>query len=305
MAARIQYQSARVLIVAVFILCTSTALPEVRAEIVLDEFVDPVQIALPEMSAQYQIQHNIGPLGADRWVDGEACCFAKPAGHIDVNTSFPSGLYTEISSINPDPTAQYAAIGVNVLYYFNTVDATQGAVNDRVVVDFAYLRSTVPVYRITIAIQDQTDNYVSQIFNVAPQDREFSLEFPFRSFSVRGGGAGSLDPQHVRTLYLSFAPLYYNAVDPFNFSAAIERIRLTSAIPEPDAQSIIAIAVVIGIWWTNRKRRCSYETCNDFAPGYRNRSHASSEHGLVTAATHYGFTGVGRRSTERSHELHP
>jgi hypothetical protein len=237
-------------------------------EIVLDEFDDPFQIVLPDMNREYQSQLDVGPLHARRAVNGDACCGAKSTGWIDANLTVPSALYSAIDRVNPDPAVSLtAAIGINLLYFFDTTDVTQAGVNDRVVLDFAFLSSAIPLARVDVFMQDRVTNYVSQQFNISPQEAAFSLEFPFNTFAPRGGGAGSLDPTHVHTLYLTLIPVHFTTVDPLNFSAALERIRITSAIPEPDAAALVAISVVIGVWWSARKRRCSYEITNDFGAG--------------------------------------
>lgn len=238
-----------------------------RAEIVLDEFDNAFEIKLPDMNGQYQTQSNIGPLAAQRSALGNACCGSRPTGLIDANSTVPSALFSSIDRVNADPVFGAPAIGVNILYFFNTLDVTQGGTNDRVTLDLAYLRSAIPMARVTVAMQDATDNYVSQQTNIAVRQVAFSLDFLFSSFTPRGGGIAEIDATHVHTLYLTLTPVYFTQIDPLNFSTAVERIRFTNGVPEPATGAIAGSCIIPSVLYLAWKKRRSHDRKMFLAPG--------------------------------------
>jgi hypothetical protein len=149
-----------------------------------------------------------------------------------------------INRANPDPTYGSVGIGVNLSYFFNTTDVTQRDVNDRVVVDFDFLRSATSLARVDAFMQDEVDDYVSQQFSIAPNNGPFSLEFPFSTFTPRGGGLAQIDLHHIHTMYLSIQPNFINPIDPVNFSSAVERIRFTNGVPEPGPFALVGWPII-------------------------------------------------------------
>jgi len=87
------------------------------------------------------------------------------------------------------------------------------------------------------------------------QDEPFTLEFPFDSFGIRGGGAGRIEFQRVYHVSLGISPTRFDDIDLINFSAAVERIRFTSAIPEPVTSVLICAAILGAVELRARKRR--------------------------------------------------
>ena len=155
-----------------------------------------------------------------------------------------SALAVTIDRIHPDPTTGTGGVGINALYFFDPVDVTQGGANDRVVLDFAYLRSLIPLREVDVFMQDDADNYVSQQFGIAPKDGPFELQFAFDTFAPRGGGPGGFDPTHVHRLDFALIPAFFTPIDQIDFSTAIERVRFASAVPEPTTFGVGIVGLI-------------------------------------------------------------
>lgn len=218
-----------------------------HGEFVLDDFDDPFEIIMPDMDDQYVMQSDIGPLEADRWSSVVATSGSKPTGRVDSDVSMDSALTAEFGMVNPHPIGGPPAIGINLLYFIDEIDLTENGLNDCIAVDFAFLRSAIPLARVDVFVEDVSDprgSYVSQLFDIPQQDEPFVLEFPFNSFSPRGGGAGEIDFRHVHEVTLSISPVRFTDIDNLGFSAGVDRLRVTRSIPEPSTAPLICIATV-------------------------------------------------------------
>jgi hypothetical protein len=231
---------------------------EAAAEIILDDFDESFEIVLPDMEDEFVVQAGVGTLSAERRSQFNASSGSQPTGGIDADLSQISSLTFEIVRLNPHPLGGAPAIALNLSYQFVETDITQSGRNDRVVVDFTYLRSAIPMARVDVFIQDASQpgiSYVSQHFSIPTGEDAFSLEFPFNSFGVRGGGSGMIDYQQVYHVSLSVSPTRFTDIDQIDFSTAVERIRFTNAVPEPPADLIVCLAVTSGILFYFRRRR--------------------------------------------------
>jgi hypothetical protein len=219
-----------------------------KAEIILDEFDEAFEIHLPEMQNRpYIVQANVGPLRAERWSDVKAFS-ARPSGQFDAHISRASALTFEFDQLNRTDTL-LPIVTANLLYKFNEIDVTEGGVNDHFIVDFAYMRSAMPMSSVSVFIQDASQpgiSYGAETLEIPPHDGPFSLEFRLDSFGVRGGGTGEANYRRVNNVAFLITPAFLNSIDGINFSTAIERIRFTREIPEP---ATFALAN-LGILWT-------------------------------------------------------
>jgi hypothetical protein len=235
------------------------AIAPANAEIILDDFDDPLEIRLPEMQNRpYVKQPGIGPLKAERWSDVKAFS-VRPTGRLDAGISRQSALTFEFNNVvrtdNLSPI-----VAATHLYMFNEIDITEGGLNDRFVVDFAYLRSTIPMANVTVFVQDASQpgiSYGKQIFEIPPNDGPFSLEFPFNSFGIRGGGGGDIDYRRLNNLDVNITPIFFDDINEFSFSTAIERIRFARAVPEPSTLVLVSIGTLGMISLLTQRRRMS------------------------------------------------
>lgn len=226
------------------------------AEIILDDFDEPFEIILPQTGTGGDtpiIQSDVGPLGIERR-SSLVNILSKPTGRLDANISRSSTLTFSLDRLNP--TSAAAPIdALNLNYFFDEMDVTQNGANDRVIVDFLHLRSAIPLARVDVFMHDSQSNFVSQHFDISPQDGMFELEFPFDSFSERGGGGGQIDPTRIHSLYFSIIPVYFTNINEIDFSTVVERIRFTGAIPEPATDTLAYFAIVATSSVLTRRRR--------------------------------------------------
>jgi hypothetical protein len=250
--------STRFVISIVFGTAAVAQASQVLSEFILDDFDDPFKISLPQSGTSSTVtQFNVGPLQAERQTSF-INILGRPIGQVDANTSRSSGLVLALDRLNPT-TTDAPLVALNVNYFFEEIDATQGGANDRVVLDFAFLHSAVPLARVDVFMHDRQTNYVSQQFTVSTRATPFTLEFPFNSFSERGGGGTQFDPRHIHSLYFSIIPVYLTPIDEIDFSTVVNRIRLAVAVPEPST-SILVVCFVFPLMWSEaRNRRYSHE----------------------------------------------
>ena len=240
---------ARRLLAAVALAATGLLLPlDAQAEIILDDFDEPFEIVLPEMTDQpfyaiSQSQSGVGPLAVERWVNFLAL-ESRPIGRLDGGLSRTSSFNIEIERLRPTDDV-VLGVGATLQYFFDEMDITQGGENNRVVVDFAYLRSAIPLPRVGVGVYyaqtvdaptgtrsgepaqgvrvEVYSQSIGELIDIPTHDQPFALEFPF--------DATKFDATRARGLYFAISPAYYTDIDEIGFSAAIEHIRIT--IPEP------------------------------------------------------------------------
>jgi hypothetical protein len=217
------------------------------AEIIIDDFDDPFEIALPPTSADTRVvQSNIGPLGVERH-SSLVSILARPAGRLDATISVASGLTFAVDQLNRSGS-RAPVVSLNLSYYFPEIDITQGGVNDRVLVDFVQLQSTLPLARVSAFMHDPQTNFASQQFGIVSSGGRFTLAFPFDEFTERGGGNSQLDVTRIHSLYVSFTPVYFADVEQFSSLLVVDRIRFASEVPEPRAIVLSALGALIGIF---------------------------------------------------------
>jgi hypothetical protein len=233
-----------------------------RADVVLDDFDQPFMLRLPQdISSGYNLQQsNIGPLNAQRQTRVGAS--TSPSGQVDSNLSIVSGLNFSVSRLNlVNGSGQgLTYVALDLQYVIGDADVSQGSQNDRLSIDFSYLYSALPLTRADVFIFDSTHpslTYVSELYGTMPQDTPFSLQFPFSSFGDRGGGGASpLDSHHLNRVLISIYAADTSispTVDQINFSAAIDKIRFTNAVPEPASTGMACLALLI-VCSCSRKR---------------------------------------------------
>ena len=234
---------------------------QAAAEIILDDFDEPFDFTLPEdLKFDYLVQPGVGPLNAERQTHVVAT-YSTPTGRADANFSRASSLTFDVDRLNPTTHDNLILVEAHSWYYFDEIDATQLGLNDRVVIDFGYLRSALPLARVDVFINDRSqsgDTKVSQLFDIAPQDEPFRLEFPFDSFGSRGGGASNLNFRRVFRVGVSIYPVWtfsFSGPNDIGFSTAVERIRFTIAIPEPATSVLGGICAISATLSLSRRRR--------------------------------------------------
>ncbi len=258
------------LLIAAFLTSAVLLLTGAKAEIIIDDFDESFEIAMPDMEGQYVIQSNIGPLDAERWSQVNSTSASEPTGRADANLTHASAMTFQLDRLNPHPIGGPPSVSANLVYYFNEIDITENGFNDRIVVDFEFLKSAIPMAQVTVFAYDETQpgiSYGLQLFNVMQREGSFSLEFPFALFAARGGGSPRIDFQRIYRLSVHLSPTHFNDIDQINFLTVVKRVRITSAVPEPNTRFFIMFSVYGFACFSARKRRWRDEEPGNFFIG--------------------------------------
>lgn len=236
------------------------------AEIILDDFDEAFEIILPEgANRPHIVQQGVGPLGAKRW-SGIVAITSRPTGRVDAELLRPSFLNIEIDRLNPTIEGSLANIGLNLLYEFDEIDVTQGGINDRVAIDFAFLRSAVPLSQIRVSLRDLNEPEIFPrgigLYDIPVNDQPFTIEFPLVAFYRLGAVRREIDFQRVIGLSLHISPNRFIDLDAINLSAAVERIRFTHAVPEPEWGALACVCVFSVTCRMTRRPFCDMESVN-------------------------------------------
>jgi hypothetical protein len=180
------------------LLCSRAA-----AEIVIDDFVDPIQIVLPDGRWKSFETSNVGELGATRSVD--LYTDTDPNGFVDIDVTEPSTLTAHI----PDAD-DFGFIYLKLDYVLSEsmgVDLTEGYTNNAIVFDFRRLTADVPLSASIDAWTTTTSEfslYGSGLYPIPQSTGPFSLVFPFDSFRfLRGDILSGFDFSYISEIGLT------------------------------------------------------------------------------------------------------
>lgn len=224
-----------------------------RADIIVDDFDDPVAIDLPVPFASDRVlQEGVGPLAATRRtevVDTNVDAMGSVSSH-------DSLLELSITGTNPDAEPFRRVVALNLWYGLDAPIDVSGY--EFLAVDFAVLESPTGILPRIDALVLDTDApaglFVLTRLDVPTPSGAVTLYFPLDSFSARSSGGGRVF-SNVTGIVLSTDPIWRSGGDPsFQFRAQIDRIRFTS-IPEPPAAQVLALSAgCFGIRLPRRRR---------------------------------------------------
>ncbi len=253
------------------VLCVGVLLTpaDSAAEIVIDDFDDPIQIVLPDQAGESAITWNVGELSA--WRSAFVVALqTDPNGIVDVDLTEPSGLTATVP--DTDHYGSQPSIVLNLDYGLVSdrtgVDLTEGYTNNAVILDFSKLSADVPVYEVSVAARQTLDIgtiqgsslYVSRL-QPAPQSLEpFSLVFPFEAFRVgRGSEIPGFDFSYIRELdvVVKLAHNTPNLPEQLGFEMVLDRIRVGRVVPEPSSLTDLTLLLALLIAFARRSVFCS------------------------------------------------
>jgi hypothetical protein len=210
-----------------------------QADIVVDDFDVPFSYDLPAMANQPHLnQPDIGQLNATR-ASRVVAQFSNPTGLVDADISQASLLTLQVNQLNPTSSENRPIVGLVLQYSFSSIDITQGGANDRIVIDFAFLQSSIPLARLDAFVNGRGIGHGGHVLVIPASDGPFSLSLPF--------DPTLFDNELANGLSLFIAPAYSTSEDILNFSAGIQRVRFASQIPEPTCASIFTIGFTLAI----------------------------------------------------------
>jgi hypothetical protein len=236
----------------------SIAAPRLRADIIIDDFDDPVQIVLPEMEDQPQVTEGVGELLASRTVYvGESQ--TDPIGLVDVDMTTQSRLTARIDGQFLDNPQNVPLLAFGSAYEFGSAaDFTKGGINDALFIDMTIFRGSGIPPALSVVVGDANDVFAAIISGFRlPSDSPYTLTLPFSSFGFRGGGGvGLADFSTIDLLDVTVRLLQGSRNPDTNWFVQIDRIRVGRAVPEPQTWQLELMVALLLAAFANR-RYCS------------------------------------------------
>jgi hypothetical protein len=211
------------------------------AEIILDDFDQSVLSTSPP-SDEWAVTQDVGQLHATRQVQIAALA-GLPDGQIDSNITRASALSASISHLNPQYSGDRPIVSVEFEYSFDTVDITEGGINDALFLDFLRLESEAPPSLLLVLVNDY-----AHLDNTVPTNSvPFTVVVPFVEFTRRGGGGDLPNFTGARGIEFEIraSNLTGGGPDPLNFLMQLDRIRVGRIIPEPSSVWLGMVGVMV------------------------------------------------------------
>lgn len=260
------------------VLCAGVLLTpaESAAEIVIDDFDDPMQITLPDDAEEFVNTWDVGELAAWR-AAFVVTLQTNPNGVVDVDLTEPSTLTATIP--DTDNYGSQPSIVLNLDYGLvvdgTGVDLTEGHTNDAVILDFRKLAAAVPIYVVRVEARQNIQTATGETSSLYFSDRQpvlqspqaFSLVFPFDAFRVgRGSEIPDFDFSYICELdvVIKLAHNTPNLPERLGFEMVLDRVRVGRVVPEPTSLVELAVLLaVLGVWRQGSPGRC----CNRVRKG--------------------------------------
>jgi hypothetical protein len=228
---------------AILVLGALLAPLSATAEVIIDDFDEPVLVASPQSDNEWMTTDNVGPLSATRqvrigWLDGDG-----PDGQLDANISMSSVLTGQVSHLNPDSELSRPIVSMQFDYLFSSADLSDGGLNNAIFLDFRRLESAIPPSLLLILVNGKAhlEGPIRRSSNA------FTLAIPYTSFSNRGGSPGLPDYSDIRGMQFEIRASAYTGggPDPLNFMMQLDRIRVGRLVPEPSTFLLSTFAAAL------------------------------------------------------------
>ena len=222
-----------------------------HAELILDDFDDPAEVVSPAMLDQFVQTPGVGDLNARRSIRifGSR---ADPVGRIDIDAQGSSALVAALDELNSHNSPLSTIVSVQARYEFWTLgiplsgqDVSESGRNNAIVFDFRKFSSAITPSFFRVIAEDLTGSYEALADPPGPSAQPFSVDIPFESFRLRGGGAGLPDFTSIRSLDITMRVVSGAGPLDLAFRMDLDRIRF-ARIPEPAgaALAILGLAIV-------------------------------------------------------------
>ena len=230
-----------IIAVGFFVACTCAV--GSRAEIIIDDFDDPIQIALPQMENQSVMTPGVGVLNANRFIDVSSSQ-TDPIGLVDVAITRPSHLTARIDGQFLDNPANLPILSFGAAYDFGAgTDLTGGRVNDAMFIDMSIFRGSGIPPALSVLVRDANDVFAAIVSGFAlPSDSPYTLTLPFSSFGYRGGGGvGLADFSTIDLLEVRVRLLQGGRDSNVKWFVQLDRIRVGNTVPEPTTGPLVIL----------------------------------------------------------------
>lgn len=226
------------------------------AEIILDDFDDPIEIALPEMENLQIETPNVGVLSALRSID-VSTSQTDPTGLVDVAVTRSSHMTGRIDGqyLDDPQNTPLLSIGAGYAFFDDPADLTEGGINNALLIDMAIFQGSGTPPALSVLILDANDVFAALIPGaILRSDSPYTLALPFSSFGFRGGGGtGLADFSSIEMLEVRVRLLQGSRNLDTSWLVQMDRIRVGQIVPEPSA---FALAIISTWFVTSIATRC-------------------------------------------------
>lgn len=220
---------------------------EARAAILLDEFDDAAQQLLPQMSFQTVVTNGVGELPAQRSIRlGDVGL----SGVMSVDVQAASALFVEFEDLIS--SARSSFIDIEFWYAFAPIDASQGGINDGILLDFRWLDGMGYSARLDAFATDDITGRHSTSRELPSGVGPFTVAIPFTAF------ADSLNVDQLQGLTFRVRLNRPQGVLPPGFAMSLDRIRF-ARVPEPSA-GWLGFAAAVGVMAIRRATTSSHQS---------------------------------------------
>jgi hypothetical protein len=240
-------------VVAILVFGALLAPASATARIIIDDFVDPIEIEVPEQNTDRILTDNVGELSAFRAVSINGL-LPIPVGSLDIDITHPSALTAEISALTQNPSNPILTINIGYTFTtipFDGVDLTQSGVNDALILEFDQLSAAVPLrgLRTSVTYGPTSAHYISTLAPMPESTDPFTLVFPFDEFRVaRGSPANEFVFSNARELGVVVELARINPLlpDQLNFDMVLTEVRLARVTPEiPTVVGFVFLGAIV------------------------------------------------------------
>lgn len=212
-----------------------------RAEIIIDDFVNPAEVAETSSGASplYAITERVGDLLATREM-GILTLLTNPIASFDSDISVPSKLSAKLDGHTIERPPQTTIISFVNAYSFSPRDLTEGGTNDAMLFDFQSHAGTEQpnLFRVIASAPSSsgtsTDIYVAHASDFQFSVDPFTIVIPFSRFTLRDGTPNTPDFSRLTRLNVNF--YFLRPSENIEWSIEIDRIRIgRTPIPEPSS----------------------------------------------------------------------
>lgn len=220
---------------------TAGEVTRARAELILDDFDDPVEVISPAMDDTPVTTLSVGPLSASRTVEIFSGS-TNPTARFDANVTNPSRLSASLTALNRLNTLS-AIVVFEFDYAFASTDVSEGGGNNAILFDLHSINgSRLPTFLRALVHDASGATYESRISSLPQNSGPFTIAMPFSSFTLRGGAPGV--PDFTTMDRMDFDFFFLGGDDPVQWSMQMDRIRI-GRIPEPSTGPLAFIGVAL------------------------------------------------------------
>lgn len=210
----------------------------IRADIIIDDFVDDLRMDVPEDNWERVLDEGIGDLGGYRTTQVRGLQ-TDLVGFVDINQTRPSALTAQIPRAERSGSGPFAWVSLDYAFtaFADAVDLTESGKNNAVFLTFEHLTAAIPLNELRVSVNDpNASHYSSRLIPIPQNSSPFTLVFPFDTFvHDRGFPSNEFVFANARELdvLFSIARVNPNLPPQIDFELVLTEVRVGRVVPEP------------------------------------------------------------------------